>query len=290
MVTPFKGTTMEELDFSAITRLTRYLIKNGVDSLMVNGTSGEFLLQSHQERKAAVRAVVKDAAGHVPVIAGISQASTMQAVELGLDAEDAGADAIIATGPIYYKTTPKGLYDHFQTIINKVNLPLMVYNIPAWLNYGVPPEIVRKLVLKNPGRLCGVKFTTNDLEQFLEYLRILRKLIPITIGSDSLLLSGLQLGAAGGTVGCANVLPLETSEIFALHASNHGLEAAAIQKKIDAFTVTMGLGCFPAGLKEGLKFIGLDCGDVRPPLVLLNLEEKKKVRQSLEWKKRQMGA
>jgi 4-hydroxy-tetrahydrodipicolinate synthase len=288
MVTPFKGNDMDEVDFEAIAKLTRYVIDNGVNAVMVNGTSGEFLLQSRKERKEVVKAVVKEASGRIPVIAGVSEASTMNAVELARDAEKDRADALIATGPIYYKTTPEGLFDHFQTIMNKVELPLMIYNIPSWLGYGVPPEIVKKLALKNPGKLCGVKFTTDDLEQFLEYLRVLGELIPITIGSDSLLLSGLELGAAGGTVGSANALPKETSQIYNHHINREYPKASGLQKKIDSFTVTMGLGCFPAGLKEGLKFLGIDCGDVRPPLVPLTVEEKKKVRRSLAWKKREL--
>ena len=288
IVTPFKGNASEELDFEAVGRLVEYLIQNGVTALMVNGTSGEFLLQSRKERKDLIRAVIKEASGRIPVIAGISEASTMNALELAKDAEKAGADAVIATGPIYYKTTNEGLFDHFQTILGETNLPLMIYNIPSWLGYNVPPEIVRKLALKNPGKLCGVKFTTNDLEQFLEYLRSLRNLIPVTIGSDSLLLSGLQLGAAGGTIGSANALPRETTQIFNHYASGRFSEAKAIQKKIDGFTVAMSLGCFPAGLKEGLGFLGIDCGDVRPPLVPLTAAEKKLVKRSLEWKKREL--
>jgi 4-hydroxy-tetrahydrodipicolinate synthase len=285
MISPFKGKNMEDLDLDAAAKLVHFLIENGVDALMVNGTSGEFLLQSIDERKRLVRAVVREANGRVPVIAGISQPSTMHAVDLGTDAEDAGADAVITTGPIYYKTTEEALYHHFEGIIKQVNLPLMIYNIPSWIGYGVPPNLVKKLIENYPARICGVKFTTDDLGQFLNYLRELSNQIPITIGSDALLLSGLELGAAGGTVGSANVLPIETVQIYDHYMKGEFSEARKIQRTIDDFTVAMGLGCFPAGVKEGLKVLGIDCGDVRSPLLPLNAGEKAKVAHSLSWKR-----
>ncbi|MFI5419554.1 MAG: dihydrodipicolinate synthase family protein, partial [Nitrososphaerales archaeon] len=286
MISPFKGKNMEDLDLDAAAKLVHFLIENGVDALMVNGTSGEFLLQSVDERKRLIRAVVREANGWVPVIAGISEPSTKHAIDLGIDAEDAGADAIITTGPIYYKTSEEALYHHFEAIIKQVRLPLMIYNIPSWIGYDVPANLVKKLIENYPARICGVKFTTDNLGQFLNYLRELSDLIPITIGSDALLLSGLELGAAGGTIGSANVLPSETAQIYDHYMKGEFSEARKIQRMIDDFTVAMGLGCFPAGIKEGLKVLGIGCGDVRSPLLPLNADEGAKVAHSLSWKKR----
>ena len=277
---------MEQIDHAALSKLTNYLTENRVNAVMVNGTSGEFLMQSHEEREEAVRTVSKSARGRVPVIAGISEASTKNAIELGQSAEEAGVDAVLATGPMYYKTTDDGLLNHFSTIVENVNLPLMIYNIPSWIGYNIQPEIVRKLADRHPGKVFGVKFTTNDLEQFLRYLRILRGVVPVTIGSDPLILSGLELGASGATVGCANVLPGETCRIYEFFKNNDFEQARKAQEKIDGFTEILGLGTFPAALKEALRFIGLDCGDVRPPLVPLDSKQAKTVRETLIWKKK----
>ena len=285
MVTPFKGREMEEIDLEALARLTDFLIENGVNALMVHGTSGEFLMQSAEERKEAVRTVVKAAKGRVPVIAGISEASTKLCISLGKDAEKAGADAVLSTGPIYYKTSEEGLFGHFNTILDNVNLPLMIYNIPSWIGYNVPAELVKRLEDQNPGRVYGVKFTTNDLEIFLEYLRVLKDKVAVTIGADALILSALQLGAQGATVGSANVLPKETSEIYRLYGEKKYAEAIEAQAKIDGYVQTMGLGTFPAAVKEALRFVGLDCGQPRPPLLPLTNDQAKLVRDSLAWKK-----
>ncbi len=290
MITPFRGKGMSEVDHEGFEKLSQFLIEGGVNALMVNGTSGEFLMQSFDERKAAVRTVVKAARGRVPVIAGISEASTINAISLGQDAEDAGADAILATGPIYYKTTNDGLFGHYASLLKAVSLPLMIYNIPSWIGYNIPAVLVKKLEERHPGRIYGVKFTTSDLELFLEYLRILKNLVPVTIGADALILSALQLGAAGATVGCANVLPGDTSAIYRLFVKQRYAEAIEAQEKIDGFVQVMGLGTFPASLKEGLRFLGLDCGQVRPPLVPLGVTEAKAVRESLSWKKLTQGS
>ncbi|MCL5068673.1 MAG: dihydrodipicolinate synthase family protein [Thaumarchaeota archaeon] len=251
MITPFKGSEMREIDHAKLRRLTDYLIQNGTSGLMVNGTSGEFSLQSHEERKAALRTVLNAASKRIPVIAGVCESSTKNSLDLALDAEEAGADAVIATGPIYYRTNEAGLKYHFQTIIDKIRLPLMVYNIPSWIGYNIPPSIVLDLVHNNPGRVAGVKFTTNDLGLFLEYLRLLKHRISIMIGSDLLIFSALELGAAGAVVGSANVLPAETSQIFSNFASGQKDRANKIQARIDSFANAMGLGTYPSALKAG---------------------------------------
>lgn len=286
MITPFKGKEAEELDQTALEKLTSFLIGSGINALMVNGTSGEFLMQTVEERKRAVRVVVRVSHGKTPVIAGISESSTKNAVSLGLDAVEANADAVIATGPIYYKTNDAGLYEHFQKIIDEVHLPLMIYNIPSWVGYNIPASVVKRLVDKNPGRVAGVKFTTNDMGEFLEYLRLLKDRISVMIGSDPLIYPALEMGAAGAVVGSANVLPRETLEIYDHFMGGKAAKSKEIQDRIDGFTQTMVLGTYPAGLKEALRFLGLECGRVRPPLVPLLPEEVRKVRQSLSWKRK----
>ncbi len=120
---------------------------------------------------------------------------------------------------------------------------------------------------------------------FLDYMRILKGVVPITIGADALILSALQLGASGATVGCANVIPGETSRIYRLFVEKKYGEAIEAQARIDGFVQRMGIGTYPASLKEGLKYLGLDCGEPRPPLLPLNASQAKEIRESLSWKK-----
>lgn len=284
MITPFKGENGNLLDLRATEKLTDYLIENGVNGLMPLGTSGEFALVDREERRDLIATVSKAARGRVPVIAGVSSPGTRDAINHARDAEKAGADLVISTGPYYYKTNEQGLFEHFQMLLDNSDLPLMIYNIPGWAGYNIPATVVKKLVDKNRGRVLGVKFTTNDLGEFLVYLRLLKDDISIMIGSDPLILPALEMGAAGAVIGSANVLPKLTSQIYEKYASGDVSEAKKLQDKLDPFTQTMNLGTYPAGLKAALRLIGFNCGPVRPPLQELGKKEVEQLRSSISWK------
>jgi 4-hydroxy-tetrahydrodipicolinate synthase len=289
MVTAFKGKNASLVDISAMSKLTDYLIEGGVRGLMPLGTSGEFALMDREERREVVSATVKAARGRVPVIAGVSFPGTKGAINLAKDAFRAGADAIISTGPYYYKTSSEGLVNHFQSLLDGIDLPLMVYNIPSWVGYNIPAKVVKKVADKNPKRVVGVKFTTNDLSEFLDYIRLLKDKMSIMIGADALILQALVSGAAGAVVGSANVFPELTSQIYESYTQGNLEKAKELQKKLDPFTQTMILGNYPAALKAALKLIGLDCGPVRPPLMAVNPSDFRKVRSSISWKIQERG-
>ncbi len=284
MITPFKGPEANSVDLSKAEKLSEYLIHGGVHGLMPLGTSGEFALMDRQERRDLVRVVSKAAKGRLPVIAGVSFPSTKGAILHAQDAEKAGADVIISTGPYYFKTNDMGLFEHFQMLIDGTDLPIMIYNIPGWAGYNIPASVVRRLVDKNPGKVLGVKFTTNDLGEFLEYLRLLKDDISIMIGSDPLIFAALEMGAAGAVVGSANVLPEVTSQIYERYVKGDSEGAKEEQGRLDPFTQTMTFGTYPAGLKSALKMINLDCGPVRPPLQELEKKQVDLVRRSISWK------
>jgi 4-hydroxy-tetrahydrodipicolinate synthase len=284
MLTPFKGKQGSEVDNQALKRLVDHLIKGGVHGLMPLGTSGEFALLNRRERKQVVSAVVKAANHKLPVVAGVSMPGTREASNLAKDAEEAGTDAIISTGPYYFKTSSEGLLVHFQSLLDQVELPLMIYNIPSWTGYNIPPDVVKKLSNENPGRVIGVKFTTNDLGEFLEYVRILGSRMSIMIGADSLILPALDLGAAGAVVGSANVFPEVTSEIYEKYMKGEFDSAKLLQRRLQPLAEAMNLGTFPSALKVAMKLIHVDCGPVRLPLLDLNSNEKRRVKSSISWK------
>jgi 4-hydroxy-tetrahydrodipicolinate synthase len=284
LVSPFKRTPEQELDVTALQKHVEFLIENGVDGLMAMGTTGEFALLSRDERREIVRRVVETTNGKVPVIAGVSESGTANAIALAEDAQQEGADQIIATGPYYYKTNDDGLYLHYQAILNVVDLPMMIYNIPTWVGYNIPAGVVRRLIDRNPGRVVGVKFTTNDMALFLDYIRELRKDLSIFVGSDDLIYAALELGAAGAVAGSANVFPREIAMIYKYFQEGDFIESKKHQGCIDRFVRTMNLGTYPSAVKEALTMIGRDCGTVRRPLVPLTNAERAQVKASLKCK------
>jgi 4-hydroxy-tetrahydrodipicolinate synthase len=284
LVTPFKRTQKQEVDPTALRKHTEFLIENGVDGLMPLGTTGEFALLNRDERREVVRRVVQTTNGKIPVIAGVSEPGTDAAIALAEDAKEEGADQIIATGPYFYKTNDEGLYLHYQAILDAVALPMMIYNIPTWVGYNIPAGVVRRLVDRNPGRVVGVKYTTNDMVLFLDYIRELREDLSIFIGSDDLIYAALELGAAGAVAGSANVFPRETAMIYKYFQQGDLIESKKHQGNIDLFARTMNLGTYPSAVKEALTMIGRDCGPVRRPLVPLTSAERAQVKASLRWK------
>ena len=281
IVTPFKRTRSQELDLDALRRHTRFLVSSGVNGIMPLGTTGEFSLLSREERKAVVETVAETVSGKIPVIAGVSESGTQNTVALASDAADAGADLLIATGPYYYKTDDEGLYVHYQAILDAIDLPLMVYNIPSWVGYNIPPLTVRRLVRENLGRIVGVKFTTGDMVSFIDYLEMLGKDLSIFIGSDALIFAALSVGAAGAVAGCANAFPRETIGIYQHFKRGDLLKSRRIQSDLRSFARTLNMGTYPSALKEALSILGHECGPARRPLVPLSKDERKKLRKSL---------
>ena len=284
MVTPFKGVDATEINFQAIAKLTNYLVEGGVHGLMPLGTSGEFGMLDREERRRVVEAVVKSTRGRLPVVAGVCSSGTDNSIKFAKDAERARADAVISTGPYYYKTTSEGLLRHFQSILESTDLPLMIYNIPGWVGYNIPADVVFLLAKKNPGRVLGVKFTSSDMSEFQKYLTLLKDETSVMIGSDSLIFSALELGAAGAIVGSANVLPKETSEVYESFVHGDVNRSRKVQEMIYPFSVSMNLGTFPSALKEAMRMIGIDCGSARRPLLPLSASERSEVKKSLAWK------
>src|SRR5207245_7554553 len=129
---PTPLTKQGRVDTDATRRLVDFHIEAGIDGLLPLGTSGEFALLQRKERKTLVDAVVDQADNRVPIVAGVSDPSIENVLELSSDAKEAGADGVIATPPYYFTTTDEGHYQHFKTISETITLPLLIYNIPEW--------------------------------------------------------------------------------------------------------------------------------------------------------------
>jgi 4-hydroxy-tetrahydrodipicolinate synthase len=247
MVTPFRKD--ESLNIRILKRFVDYLVEGGVQALLPLGTSGEFPMLSDLERNEVIEAVVDQSNGRVPVIAGVSAPSTELAKKYAKEAVNIGADAIVATGPYYFTTHKEGLFNHFQKLIEAVDLPLLIYNIPAFVGYNIDADIVLQLVDRNPGRVAGAKVTTYDMSILLSYLQKLRDTTSILTGADALILTALGEGAAGAVIGIANVVPRVCSEMYNDFNNGRLGNAKRTEKRLYPLTQSIGLGDFPSALK-----------------------------------------
>lgn len=273
MATPL--TRDERIDTKGTRALVNFLIDGGIDGLFPLGTSGEFALLDREERKTMVETVVDEANGRVPVLAGVSDPSLENVLAFAKDAEDAGADAIVATSPYYYSTSEDGLFRHFEAIARKSTLPLVVYNIPEWTHLFVPPNVVKRLAEKK--LIVGMKYTEYNLLNLLRFLKTAGKRIAIFTGSDAMTFTNLGFGGSGAVIGVANVAPKLASAVFDEFKRGNLDAAQKAQWKLLPIIEAIGIGRFPAGLKEAMGMIGMPVGGVKRPLQGLTRAERSTV-------------
>ncbi|PSO00291.1 4-hydroxy-tetrahydrodipicolinate synthase [Candidatus Marsarchaeota G2 archaeon BE_D] len=278
IITPL--TNEGAIDLEGLRTLVDKLIGSGVNGIVPLGTSGEFALLNQDERAEVIQTVVHQANGRVPVIAGVSDAGTRNAVENALKAERLGADAVIATPPYYYHVSPQGLFEHFKLIADSVSIPVMVYNIPSYTHTEIPIHTLKRIAQLD--RLVGMKYTTTDFQSFLEALYELKSdKFSVMIGSDSMIFQAIQAGGDGAVTGLANIAPKECVQIYSQLKAGNTDTALRIQKEIFPLAQAMGIGDFPAALKEMANMLGLKAGPVRRPLQPLNQEQRQIVRNAL---------
>ena len=265
----------EKIDVKTTRTLVDYLIDGGIDGLFPLGTSGEFALFDREDRKKVVETVVDQTNGRVPVLAGVSDPSLENVLAFAKDAEEAGADAIVATPPYYYTTSEDGLFSHFETIARKSGLPLLVYNIPEWTHSFVPPSVVQRLAEKR--LIVGIKYTEYNLLNLLRFLKVVGKRIAIFAGSDAMTFTNLEFGGSGGVIGVANVAPKIASAVFDDFKRGNLEAARRAQSKLLPVIEAISVGRFPAGLKEAMRMVGMPVGGVKRPLQGLTGAERKSV-------------
>ena len=276
LVTPFKN---GQVDFNTLKKLVNWHIEQGTHGLVPVGTTGESPTLTHEEHEMVVTETVRAAAGRVPVVAGAGSNNTAESLRHMKHAKSVGADAALVVTPYYNKPTQDGLYAHFATLHDAVELPIMIYNIPPRSVVDMSPTTMGELA-KLP-RIIGVKDATADLSRVSQQR--------ITCGEGFIQISGEDATAHGfnaqGGVGCisvtANVAPALCSELQNACLKGDYTEALEIQDRLmplhQAIFTEPGL----VGVKFAMLELGL-CGDeVRLPLTTLTDGTKDLVRAAL---------
>jgi 4-hydroxy-tetrahydrodipicolinate synthase len=261
LVTPFRN---GEVDFDTLKKLVDWHVSEGSHGIVPVGTTGESPTLTHGEHKAVVEAVVKAAAGRVPVIAGAGSNNTAEGIDLIRFAEKAGADAALVVTPYYNKPTQRGLIAHFTAMHDACNLPIIIYNIPPRSVIDMLPETMGELA-KLP-RIVGVKDATGKIERVSQQRA--------ACGTDFVQLSGEDATALGfnahGGVGCisvtANVAPRLCAAFQEATLAGDYARALDFQDRLmplhEAIFIEPGL----AGAKYGMSRLGLCTDEVRLPL------------------------
>ena len=277
LVTPLKDGVV---DFAALEAIVEWHISEGSHGLVPVGTTGESPTLTHHEHEAVIEAVVKTAAGRVPVVAGAGSNNTAEGIGLIQHAAKVGATAALVVTPYYNKPTQAGMIAHFAALHDAADIPIVIYNIPGRSVVDMSPSTMGEL--SRLPRIVGVKDATGDITR-VSHTRI-------TCGTDFVQLSGEDASALGfnahGGVGCisvtANVAPKLCAAFQEATLAGDYATALAYQDKLmplhDAIFLEPGL----AGAKYGLSLLGKCSDEVRLPLVSLSDGVKQAIRAAME--------
>ncbi|CDZ24202.1 4-hydroxy-tetrahydrodipicolinate synthase [[Clostridium] cellulosi] len=252
------------VNYEKLGELIDFQINNGTDAIVICGTTGESATLTHEEHTKAIDYTVKKVAGRVPVIAGTGSNDTRYAVELSLEAQKSGADALLLVTPYYNKTTQAGLVRHFTYIADRVNLPMIVYNVPSRTGLDIKPETYYELS-KHPN-IVAAKEANGNITSVAKTASLCGDNLDIYSGSDELIVPILSLGGKGVISVLSNIMPRETHEICAKFFSGDVEGSKKLQ--LDCMSLIEALFCEtnPIPVKEALNLMGFGVGNCRMPL------------------------
>ena len=262
LVTPFAA---DGPDLSVLDKLIQLHLDSGTAAITVCGTTGEASTMTARERRAVMERAVDTVNGRIPVIAGAGSNDTKTAVESALDAQRAGADAVLAVTPYYNKTTQEGLIAHYMRMADRLEIPLILYNVPA--RTGMTIGIETYEALSRHPNIAGTKEASGNVRLVSEILARCRKGFTVWSGSDSDATAFLALGAQGVISVAANVVPLAMAELTSFALSGDYPSAAGIQRKLLTLDALLASEVNPIPVKAALELMGYDVGLPRLPLV-----------------------
>jgi 4-hydroxy-tetrahydrodipicolinate synthase len=279
-ITPF--TRNGELDLKALRVCVNFWLENGVSGLVPCGSNGEAPYLSRQERMKVIETVVDEANGKIPVIAGTGSMSTRETIDFTKDAKDLGVDAALIVTPFYFKPTNREIHEHYRTVSETVDIPIVVYNVPKFTGFSLEPVFIQQLVSENK-KIIGLKDSSGNIGAITETIRLVSDKISVLAGTADVALPTLLLGGKGAVLAVANVFPKLCCQLYESIKNGKFEKAKTLQKRISfANEVLVKRYNQLSAIKEALKMQELPCGYPRKPALPLENEEKKAVQNLLQ--------
>lgn len=272
----------ETINLEELRNQIERMLEGGVHGIFPFGTNGEGYILSEEEKIDVLRVTIEQVNGRVPVYAGTGCVSTRDTISMSKKAEELGADVLSIITPSFALASQKELYDHYVEVAKNVNIPIVLYNIPARTGNKLLPETVAKLA-EDVDNIMGAKDSSGDWDNLLAYINLtkdLKKDFRILSGNDSLILPCLEAGGAGGIAGCANVYPHVLASIYDLHKEGKLEEAKTAQDSIASFRGVFKYGNPNTVVKKAVSILGYPVGDCRRPFNYLcdeGVDELRKV-------------
>jgi 4-hydroxy-tetrahydrodipicolinate synthase len=276
LVTPFKNGAIDE---AALRRLVDWQVEQGTDCVSPMGTTGESPTVTHDEHERIIAIVCEQAAGRVKVVAGTGSNSTAEAVRLTKFAKSAGADCALMVAPYYNKPTQEGFYQHFRSVADAVDLPIMLYNIPGRTAKNMEPETIARLA--ELPTIVAIKESTGSMDQASQIAQTTN--LTLLSGDDSLTLPLMSLGGEGVVSVVGNIVQRDVKSLISAFRSGDLAGARHWHRKLFPLCRDLlGLATNPIPIKAAMRILGRDTGEVRLPMTPLPASDEQKLIASLK--------
>lgn len=279
IITPFNEDL--SIDHKALANLVNFNIENGINYIVICGTTGESVTITAQEKQDIVATIVKANASRVPLVLGIGGNNTASVVDEIRSTDLSQIDAILSVSPYYSKPTQEGIYQHFKTISVACPVDIILYNVPGRTSSNMSPETTLRLAsdFKN---IIAVKEAGNNVHQYLKLLRDKPDDFLIISGDDDLVLGVVLAGGSGVISVLGQAVPKRFTEMINLGLQGHAKDAYEIHFELMDLTSLIFSENNPAGIKAVLQTLGLSKSAVRLPLVEATDELKQNIKLALE--------
>jgi 4-hydroxy-tetrahydrodipicolinate synthase len=277
LITPFKD---DKVDFDALRNLIEEQYKNGVDGIVPCGTTGESPTLSYDEHELVIEFCVKHAKGKMKILAGTGANSTTEAIRFTQFAKKVGCDGALIVSPYYNKPTQRGLYLHFKSIADAVDIPIVLYNIAGRTSVNIEPVTIAKL-FNDCKNIIGVKEASGSLTQ-MSTIKALVPNIEMLSGDDALTLPVLSIGGVGVISVLSNIIPSQVGSLVKAFEKGNMEEAKKIHYKLLPFVKVMFIETNPIPVKTAASLLGLCEFGLRLPMCAMEDSNKEILKKTLK--------
>jgi 4-hydroxy-tetrahydrodipicolinate synthase len=277
LVTPFSRNG--SIDVEALRRLVQFQLREGIDFLVPCGTTGETPTLEHEEYFGVIRVVVEEAAGKVPIIAGVGGNNTRRVSELIREVAALGVQGILSVAPYYNKPTQEGLYQHFKTIADSTDLPIILYNVPSRTSSNLEAATVARLS-KVPN-IVGIKEASGSITQQMEVLNSVEPGFRVLSGDDAFTFPLMALGGVGVVSVVSNEIPGPMTRLTHLLLEGKYDEARQLNARLLPLMQANFVETNPIPVKAALAMMGMIQEVYRLPLVPMKPENRAKLEKVL---------
>lgn len=278
IVTPFDKEG--QIDFEGFAKLIEFQITNGTDAIIVCGTTGEGSTLSVQERLKLFSFAKEKINGRVPLLGGTGSNSTFFSLDLAKEAEKTGIDAHLMVTPYYNKTSQEGLIKHYTFLADKLNKPIIVYNVPSRTGMNILPETYE--ALSHHKNIVGVKEADPNISKLVKSLSLCKNRLSFYIGNDDLITASAYLGCKGVISVLSNILPRFTHQMTVKAIEHDFEEANGMQESVFDLIEAIFSDVNPIPIKEAMKYLGMDTGYLRGPLHTMTKSKRENLIRIIE--------